>query len=68
MWSNDRFSIIRTTMWSTFETRLRSAASSGTVVTPGTERPYPRLIAGNHGQAPRLAEGHSPGPVFGSDT
>jgi hypothetical protein len=49
MWSNDRFSIIRTTMWSTFETRLRSAASSGTVVTPGTNRPYPRLIAGNHG-------------------
>jgi len=41
MWSNDRFSIIRTTMWSTFETRLRSAASSGTVVTPGTDRPYP---------------------------
>src|SRR3954451_10124492 len=48
MWSNDRFSIIRTTMWSTFETRLRSAASSGTVVTPGTRRPYPRLTAGNH--------------------
>src|SRR4029079_7670701 len=50
MWSKDRFSIIRTTVWSTFETRLCSAASSGTVVTPGTDRPYPGLIAGNHGR------------------
>src|SRR6476619_7416265 len=50
MWSNDRFSIIRTTMWSTFETRLRSASSSGTVVTPATDRPYPGLIDGNHGR------------------
>ena len=32
MWSNDRFSIISTTMWSTFAIRFFSALSSGTTV------------------------------------
>ena len=66
MWSNDRFSIIRTTMWSTFETRLRSAASSGTVVTPGTDRPYPRLIGANPGRTPRLSRSSRLGSCDGS--
>ncbi len=32
MWSNDRFSIINTTMWSTFATRFFSASSLATTV------------------------------------
>src|SRR5262249_48866333 len=49
MWSNDRFSIIRTTMWSTLSRRLCSAASSATFVTPATPPTLPGRLCREHG-------------------